>query len=536
MAQKMGIACTIGPVFSTLSKAKYPLEIWMASYLFSRFAEIVVEHFGKDTRVDLVSPSAEGCRAAKGYTGIGLYSDHIFLEMKADSEQEAWHLIDTAKEAAFVTLASEIHNTLERKFPVEQIKEDLNKNIYVLGVVQAIDEGQTIPIHALTEQLDLLECYPPYEDRMDADNPGFLEQYLIDLRRKVGRNEWRIYSKWVEEQCVDMNSIDALSKEYDEDDPNDRWERYVALIQADGDAVGSLLRRLSEQGEIETFKQISTFLFEQGMANAEKVKAFGAVPIYFGGDDMLFMASLKKGSKTIFELIDELAGDFIKSFQSKFPTLIERLNQLTEQGEKPLQNPSLSFGVSICHRRYPLNLIRTTAYGAMMDAKNAKWTKGREKSAVKVELRKHSGQQSSFCLETRDVSYRKFNELLNSKLDAVSLHALHWKLHEQRAVIGYLLMNVTNKQMRNDRVDNWLKMNFNENSPSNNDIACIRDFLCLLADEVWEESELPAKMTEEDRTAAKQKAFDQIMDSVDGVFRINELMNHTSNREEAASE
>lgn len=535
MAQKICVACTIGPVFNTLSKAKYPLEIWMASYLFSRFAEMVVDRFRKDERVEMVSPSADGCDEAKKCKGIGLYSDHIFLKMKNASEEEAWELIAAAKEAAVSELAAEIKNTLSTSglFSLNTIKKDLDKNIYVLSVVRPIEADKDIPVHELTEQLDLLECYPPYEDRMDANNPGFLEQYLIDLRRKVDKNKWKIYSEWVKEQCVNMDAIDALSKEYDEDDPDDRWEYYVALVQADGDAVGSLLRCLSEQGKIETFKEISTFLFKQGIANAEKVRAFGAVPIYFGGDDMLFMASLKKDEKTIFELVGELAEDFAKGFQSEFSELIKTLN---EGSKKRLQDPSLSFGVSVCHRRYPLNLIRTTAYGAMMDAKGARWTNGREKSAVKVELRKHSGQQSSFCLETREDSYRKFNEILKMKMDAVSLHALHWKIHEQKTVIGYLLMDIKDKTKRSKRVDNWLKMNFNESDPSEKDIVCIRDFLCLLADEIWDEGELPAEMSGEDKEKAKKSAFGQLMHTIDGVFRINELINHKVKEEEAASE
>lgn len=525
--KKLCVGCTIGPIFATLNKAKKPMEIWMASYLFSRIAEMIVDHIAADTRVNLVSPSQKGCEIAKEVKGVGLYSDHIFFEINGtDEESEATRLIADAKNAAMHALAQDIAvSSGEIETQLEKWVERLDKEIFVLSAVSCVDQTQPIPLSELTDKLDLLECYPPFVDISSAKEPDLLEKYLISM--KTGR------SIWVREQQVSMtrfNELMSITKQQDENQGKDTNENYVALVQADGDNVGRLLGRLSNAGKVTLIQKVSNFLFDMGKRNADAVREFGALPIYFGGDDMLFLAPVcgndqEGSSNSVFSLIEQLEN----CFENAYTALLANEEEL-RVATADMEKPALSFGVMLCYCKYPLKLIRENAADALFStAKSIEWTKckgkDRSKRAVSIVLRKHSGQTSKLCLKTASKedcgAYHAFVAMLQRKVDKLSLHALHWKIMEQPNLVAYLLM-LRNKDERQARVISWLKESFNEQSPNEAEVKGICEFLCAIADDLWDGSEKPL---------SRDDAIETIIQNIDGAFRLFEMLGTNDARE-----
>lgn len=72
------------------------------------------------------------------------------------------------------------------------------------------------------------------------------------------------------------------------------------------------------------------------------INNYGGLPIYAGGDDLLFIAPVcGKESKTIFDLIEEID----KEYKEKIQDMVEeRINIKT----------SMSYGISIIYYKYPL--------------------------------------------------------------------------------------------------------------------------------------------------------------------------------------
>ncbi len=536
--QKLCIGCTIGPIFSTMDKARTPVEIWMSSYIFSHFAELLVSYFRKNACVRMITPTANGCEVASSSKGVGLYSDHIFFEMTESDEAAAKELIHQAKEWAIDEIAMEMANNINGdRHNCKEIIDYLRQELFVLSAIVPVPCDQTIPVSQLTDQLDLLECYPPFVARIDSKQPDYLEQYLISLRKEKTDG-------WLQQHGVAKNAFAQLlnkkgnenansDEESSEMDEADRLEDYVVMVQADGDNVGRFLGFLSNNGRIDHLMAISDFLFKQGKHNAELVSSFGAIPIYFGGDDMLFISPVQgvlNGKEAfVFSLIQQLEADFEIACNELFKEWLpagtalagtDPFQQFMSQfdGAPNVGKPALSFGVFMCHHRYPLKLIRKSTADALFGiAKGTEWTAGRSKKAVYAVMQKHSGQKSSICFEASCgetlSTFAHFLHLLESRVSTFSLHALHWKIHEQGAVISYLL-TMPDKEARADRLKMWMKNNFDESPVSDDDIDIIMHFLCAIADDLWDGTNKPLELAE---------AQKQIMRSIDGAFRMHEM-------------
>lgn len=533
--QKLYIGCTIGPVFATLNKAKEPLEIWMASYLFSRIVQEIVAYLTKNPDITLISPSHRGIEKANMVKGVGLYSDHIFFSIVNADKSKAEELLDAAKKAALKVLAADIARSLSKDDTViPEYTEKLCKAIYVLSIVHTSNEYESFPLHSMADELDLLECYPPYERLVDAHNCDLLEEYLISLSKNR--------SAWLSEHGIDNQHLNHLLR-YNESTEQDGLDlkRYVALVQADGDYMGSLLGTLSKSKHTTLVSDISDFLFERGAENAQIVRDYGAMPIYFGGDDMLFLAPIKgniEGKEvSLLGLIDQLEAKFEEAFEKMLGKIDEKKRAIFDNIFNACSKPALSFGVMICHCQYPLKLIREAAANALfLQAKNAEWTNERKKKAVHIELRKHSGQTSNLCMRagTTDANaFSHFMKLEHAEIPTLSLHALHWKIMEQQRIVSYLLM-IQDNEIRKMRLRSWLKHNFNEtlpeqfdeNDPENTHTQAVDPivaFLCAIADDLWNN-----QCSNKGKEAAAQK----IISNIDGAFRLLEFLSADDEKQE----
>ena len=168
--------------------------------------------------------------------------------------------------------------------------------------------------------------------------------------------------------------------------------KYLAVVVADGDRVGKKITEISTSENRESnLNDFSKSLIDFNQAAIQKIVDYGGLPIYGGGDDLLFLAPVTNcyapEAKQIMALCNQLNQDF---------------------NQKMGGDTSLSFGVSISYYKYPLGEAVANAYALEKRAKTkskicfaadqsettADKVKPRyEKQALCWEVRKHSGQQ-----------------------------------------------------------------------------------------------------------------------------------------------
>jgi CRISPR-associated protein Cmr2 len=218
-----------------------------------------------------------------------------------------------------------------------------------------------------------------YEKDIDYVNKNILEEYRV-----------------VEEGAF----YQALKKSFEKELKS--FHKYICVVQADGDNVG---KTVSHQGlSYEKVKEISEALLQFGKNAKTAIDVFGGLPIYAGGDDLLFIAPVVgKDSTTILDLLDKL-NDI--SF-SCVKNVIDSLN-LKDKDNKEIK-ASLSFGVSVSYYKYPL-------YEALESARNLLFGKAKKvdgKNAVALDLRKHSGGSFYMELSKNEGNLRdKFNAMI----------------------------------------------------------------------------------------------------------------------------
>jgi CRISPR-associated protein Cmr2 len=523
--EKLYVGCTLGPIYQVMQKARRQLEIWTSSYMFSFIAQRMTMQLQRDRRVTFYSPNDCHGTIGKDLQGAGLYSDRLFFSVDAPP-QEVQSMLDEALDKALQALAEDmVHVSGARGFDLAACLSYLKRHIYLLSCTEY---AQTLPLHRMNAELDTQEKYAPFADEEVSGGTDYFLDYL-DSDRLRG-------SQFVTEhlQGISFNLEKLAGPESEKDETHHL--PYFAMVQADGDCIGTLLGTLAQNGDEEGIRTISAELLRLGEASTNKVKAFGGLPIYFGGDDMLFIAPLygtlsgNKGETnekaSLFAFLDGLREDFWQRFQ--------KIGQESGMNLYGLE-PTLSFGVAICYYKHPLQMTREMAYDALMGkAKEAEWSNGRKKGAVCITLQKHSGQTSEALLSCwkgragEESMYTQFMALTVTQINELTLRAMHWKIIEQFDVVWYLLSRLEG-DVRKARLTQWFTANFNEwladdqkatagdqkatNAEKMEKIKNIVVFLCSVAD-------------------ACQGSREQVRRTVDGVFRVEEFLHSPPQRGE----
>lgn len=200
------------------------------------------------------------------------------------------------------------------------------------------------------------------------------------------------------------------------------YHKYVCIVQADGDNMGRVIAGLKE-GELKT---LSEKLLDFGSKAVQLIKAYGGLPIYAGGDDLLFIAP----SVSMIKSEAEAAGKECHIFD-----LIDQLDRVYESAIQEKQT-ALSFGVAITYYKYPLyeglELARTLLFNV---AKNIEG-----KNAVAWKLRKNSG--SSFSGELakgEDPVYKSMKDLVARDSEAGLISIVAHKLRNLEGLLRLLV-------------------------------------------------------------------------------------------------
>lgn len=222
-------------------------------------------------------------------------------------------------------------------------------------------------------------------------------------------------------------------------------------------------------------EQFAKTLLQNGTQAVEKIAAYGGLPIYAGGDDLLFFAPIINprsklgGIYNIFDLLEKLSEDFENRFNKDL--FKENSYKLSEQKDDEgnfLKTPTLSFGLSITYFKFPMG-------EAIERAGNLMFTKAKNvtgKNAVAIKLEKHSGTFFEFNYRLRkekkggelayeDKTYRIFKDLLQQFSDDIDSTSLIYFLYQQKAVLGAI------HSMEETEQRETALTNFFENRPGN---------------------------------------------------------------------
>ena len=399
------IALTIGPIVDTLTLGRKTAEIWGASYLFSSFMKKVIDTL-RQKEVTFLVPSVEDESIfAVEDGGVGLFHDRFILTSETLTLEEVQTIITEQKEHLSETIAHSIKRELE---PVQTYLEH-----YLQTYLIEVEGDYDNPTLEISDLLDSVELHtpplPPGEDFMKlflrrdtllasemakeafGTKPSFLSIPEIATQKEIPQkgDDDDIYAK--------LRGTDGFKQAH----------KYIAIVHADGDNLGTYIKQQADPAIV------SRRLFAFDKAAVKAIREYGGVPIFVGGDDLLFFAPVMTQTEAIF-------------------ALLERLDKLyTEKLDS--DEVSLSFGVSITYYKYPLYEALTHSREALFG--HAKQYPG--KNAVGLGIRKHSGQSFEATLSKSEEAYRLFRDLLRKVLieDIELPHAIHHKLDTYRPLL-----------------------------------------------------------------------------------------------------
>ena len=415
---------TIGPVFKTIGEAISPAGLWFGSYFFSTVTKKLCEQLNDIPNVKIFSPFySSNSNQNPQEDGIGRYHDRI-LFLDNDS---------TLTSEGLETIISKVKEEMTEKFGKFNTKEIrdfvdnyLRIDFVILdeetmnGIIEKREkegeDGNNIAI-ILNDALDALELMAAGKGRTDKNLFAPFFAGKKDNRNVYIKGSKLFTATKLSSQLVikpsdsdsdsnsDLKSIEdiAISRKKEEDfsteTPSDEAaslrSEYYAVVNSDGDKVGTLLKDLCRGVDIsqqpDWINSFSKACLDYAGEAAKLVGEYGGMTIYAGGDDLLFIAPVH----SLFSLCSELDEMFKK-------TLKKGLEEVNLPGDDI--NVSLSFGVAVQYVKYPLYEALERARVQLYKAKESygKRSNASEISGgnrLGIELVKHSGKTVQLMIE-----------------------------------------------------------------------------------------------------------------------------------------
>ncbi|MCS3901795.1 type III-B CRISPR-associated protein Cas10/Cmr2 [Methanococcus voltae] len=448
---------TIGPIVQTIASAKKTGHAWGGSYIFSYIMKQMIIKL-KEKKInkedfEILTPYVEENFKDNKYNA-GLFPDRCILKVSKDFNKEKFEEIKNK-------VLSELANKIISKNHDNELKVDISKNnaqkkvlmnyFQIYGVIKQF-ESKKDAINTLTEYLDSLELEPNYQSHNPCNikNPlfKFFENNAIkssflaedcfgeDTKNMIKSLPEIALGNFIKFNDIKIDNFKDLinggkyNEIYKKCAGNKNFKKhykYYAILKADGDSVGKVLKNFLKESTNETknnedivkYIEFSKKLFNFSKETVKIIENYGGLPIYIGGDDILAFVPLiyqddTNNFKTIFGLIE----DIDEKFDKKFGT-----GTINEKEIKP----SLSYGLTINYYKYPLyealnesdNLLLEKAKKCIITPNLKDENKKYEKNAVALKILKHSGQEIQITLnkikkdekEQKSV-YKIFKELL----------------------------------------------------------------------------------------------------------------------------
>lgn len=434
-------AITIGPIYKTMQQAKRTREAWQASYFFSYLMKCIRDEAEKIGTIIL----PEAPNADNNFYGAGIYPDRLIMKSESvfDVEKE---VIDKAFQQLSADL--NINKALLKDYLNIHFVQTTSDDLNIFGLLN--DEGQPIDsyIHKLNYLLNVKELNQNYTSTDvqffkdlfdDKSRDKFYKIAFDNIKHKfnsildiTAQNNTEVRAKVEAEEAEDKDSV--LLKDEKVENVLNKTEKYLAILQADGDNFGKVISAISsdEQKVTKFSKDLVSF-----SENASKIiHDFGGTIIYIGGDDILAFCPLINHEKNIFEVIKELNTQFHNIFNDSIYTQY---------------NVSMSYGLSISYYKYPLNEAMEIAHDLLMN----KAKKEPLKNCIAFQILQSSGSSRATILNfEKDKNYDAFLKMfadINEK-DQL-LQSLTYQLIEDEALLKACL--------KEKRIDGYFENHYN---------------------------------------------------------------------------
>lgn len=415
------IAITIGPIYNTFKNVRKTRELWAASYIFSYISKGLLEKILEKDEKAILSPHYN----KENPIGIGLYPDRIFLKSNNQINISAIEefKVEIFKEIAFWMNEPSALTFLSNYFRIYIVEYMLgeSENPLIAGN-NFLDTAELRSNWELEESANLLLKFLRSVNTLKTNNRKWILDHLrekdiygevrFESMPEIGSRPLReinpnLYKGLVNQYCYQDKDIDDGEEGFikdlqkglnlkDKPDIFKNYHKYVCIVKADGDKVGkyiSAIRTDCENG----IHELSTALYNWGVDSSALIKAYSGIPIYIGGDDVLFLAPVVGvNKKSILDLTYEINNSFVKHFAT-LPTRVD------DKGD--LIRPTLSFGVSITYYKFPLFEALDKADFLLHQAKETR-------NNCSISLLKHSGSHFNLSLpnESNAGIRKSFNE------------------------------------------------------------------------------------------------------------------------------
>lgn len=448
------IAITIGPITKTFAQVRKTRELWAASYLFSLLSQSIIEKLSDKAIVMPYTGSVDIAdkpfNMMQNKSGVGLFPDRIIYKATAN---DFTVLQDTLIPNAIDALSAvwKLDPTLLRRYCCihtlcMELPDDSNAIIALSPYLDALELREKIEATEADETtlfrfFNTINQHPFFKSLFsgpggkalpgcmirDTNDQARFESLVEITTRDVRGNteaEQKIYKDlmnihiWDNHKDIDGDEafLTALknycAEEAKVQNTKSRFKayhKYICIVKADGDKIGRTLESL-QPNELSSFSQS---LLRWGIRARDAISAYKGVPIYIGGDDLLFFAPVRNGNQCIATLIAEIDAIFNEEFGNF------------------TQKPTLSYGISISFYKYPLFEAIQAADDCLHKAKAIPG-----KNAVAIRILKHSGSVLQWqCSKDSDLYKTHFSTLLtNLEADGGFINSAAFRIRDNEAL------------------------------------------------------------------------------------------------------
>ena len=438
------LGITIGPIIKTLSMARKPRELWSASYLFSGLMESLIKEIK-----DIATVMSPGILSINN-TGVGLYPDRLFCKNCQYNFNKIVEIINNTKNkyATDVGIFVDYFKTYAIEIEAEndgQAIEKLNKKLDFLELYNlAISDAAESSVRKLitTKWNSQLFQLATGKSKKEIELLSEIASAQLEQIDPIAYNRCLIESKKEEEKSGKDVFIKLLKEEFNEKFKTPH--KYICLVHADGDNIGTIVNTL----DASKLTDFSNGFLNFGQKACLSIKKFNGLPIYVGGDDLLFIAPVISNDETgkeitIFDLIDWINTDFKNA---KIPE-ITGVDPIT----KKTLIPSMSYGISITYYKYPLyealKMSRELLFDVAKELRENRLKNGEKiKQAIAWTLRKGNGSNVNGVFSKKEAQLSlAFNNLIlsiNTKTDPNLISTVAHKIKLNEALLEIILQDV----------------------------------------------------------------------------------------------
>lgn len=551
-------AITIGPIHKTLQQARSTKAIWAASYLFSYLIKKLLIK-SNVTNNDVILPYFEPSDLTTSFH-VGLFPDRILFNKEMPVIEN--HIIEVIKEFSI-----EIEADLKKEkqsIKQQDVVDFFQDYLHFSALHIEVPDGEN-KIFYLNKYLDSRELqnkvvvnaknnflYEFLEDKyynflvtneFDAKEKRFPSTIEIAMAEFKEKNN-TVYQNAVNLSFKNQRKPDGV--EFQESFINQiynnevfnktklNYQKYIAVVQADGDNMGSFIREMyNQENGNELITEFSKSLFNFSRQAVTLIEKYKGTPIYAGGDDLLFICPIahaglietdrpNKNKIVIKNSIITLIEDIDKIFEE----LILNNDLFKEILEKVNKKPSMSYGLSISYYKYPLNQALEQGVNQLF----YKAKKTCEKNAVSYAILKHSGQFIGTLFHKSKPSYKTFSELITTKVhDENYVKSITHKINPLESVI-YGIGSISDDTKRLEKWHNFFWNNFDESVHRKkvNGQKVLIDFLDItkkLLDEVYLENPIH-------NITDTNKCMEQHQSNINQVYAALRFVEFLNNKEE----